>query len=101
MLLLSRKEKENLVIELDKEGKTTREIAKAVHISLKDIGKIIHKVTGDDESSDEKEKVDEKKQKRLKSLSPYLFDIFYHLYIRLWLIPDIMLCNCITIAKGY
>jgi transposase len=71
MLLLSRKEKENLVIKLATEGKTTREIAKAVHISLKDIGKIIRKVTGDDESPVEKEKEEEKKQKWLKSLSPY------------------------------
>jgi DNA-directed RNA polymerase specialized sigma subunit len=41
--LLSRKEKEKMVIVLANEGKTTREIAKAVHISLKDIGKIIRK----------------------------------------------------------
>jgi hypothetical protein len=56
LLLLSKKEKEKLVIELVNEGKTTREIAKAVHISLKDIGRIIHKVTGDDESLAEKER---------------------------------------------
>jgi Cdc6-like AAA superfamily ATPase len=42
-----------------------------VHISLKDIGKIIHKVTGDDDSPPEKENEEQKKQKRLKSLSPY------------------------------
>ena len=71
MLTLSRKEKEKLVIKLANEGKTTREIAKAVHISLKDIGKIIRKVTGDDESPAEKEKEEEKKQKWLKSLSYY------------------------------
>ena len=47
MLLLSRKEKEELVIRLAKEGKTKREIAKIVHISLKDIGKILRKITGD------------------------------------------------------
>jgi DNA-binding NarL/FixJ family response regulator len=33
LLLLSKKEKEKLVIELATEGKTTREIAKQVHIS--------------------------------------------------------------------
>ena len=71
MLPLSRKEKENMVIKLAYEGKTTREIAKAVHISLKDIGKIIHKVTGDEDSSIEKESEEEKKQKWLKSLSYY------------------------------
>ena len=70
MPLLSRKEKEKLVIKLANEGKTTREIAKIVHISLKDIGKIINRETGDTEvlSKEEKEK---EKQKRLKSLSPY------------------------------
>jgi transposase len=68
--LLSRKEKENLVIKLANEGKTTREIAKIIHISLKDIGKIINRETGDAEvlSKEEREK---EKQKRLKSLSPY------------------------------
>ncbi len=38
-------------------GKKTREIPKAVHISLKDIGKIIRKETGNDDS-DIKEKED-------------------------------------------
>ncbi len=68
--LLSRNKKEKLVIKLANEGKTTREIAKIVHISLKDIGKIINRETGDAEvlSKEEKEK---EKQKRLKSLSPY------------------------------
>ena len=68
-MLTSRKEKEKLVIELATEGKTTREIAKDVHISLKDICNILRKVTGDDESPAEKEKEEEKKQKWLKSLS--------------------------------
>jgi hypothetical protein len=68
--LLSRKEKEKLVIKLAKEGKTTREIAKEVHMSLKDIGKIIHKATGDFEELDKAEK-EKEKQKRLKSLSTY------------------------------
>ena len=47
-LLLSRKEKENLVIKLTQEGKT-REIAKQVHVSLRDIGKIQHKLTGNED----------------------------------------------------
>src|SRR3954464_7302123 len=68
-------EKEKLVIQLAHEGKTTREIAKQVHISLKDIGKIIRKETGDDDLiSKEKQKHDEQqreKEKRLKFLSPY------------------------------
>ncbi|MDF0681266.1 MAG: hypothetical protein P0116_09905 [Candidatus Nitrosocosmicus sp.] len=63
MLLLSRKEKEQLVIKLAKEGKTTREIAKIVHISLKDIGKILQKITGDEDPKLETEKL--KKQQNL------------------------------------
>ncbi|MGN6622997.1 MAG: hypothetical protein ACTHKK_02525 [Candidatus Nitrosocosmicus sp.] len=50
MVLLSRKEKEKLVIKLANEGKTIREIAKMVHLSLKDICKIINKETGDETS---------------------------------------------------
>jgi DNA-binding NarL/FixJ family response regulator len=41
--LLNKKEKEKIVIQLANEGKTTRDIAKEVHISLKDIGKIINR----------------------------------------------------------
>ena len=62
-MLISRTEKEKLVIHLAHEGKTTREIAKHVHISLRDIGTIIHKETGDDElATTEKQKVDELKR---------------------------------------
>ena len=40
-----------------------QEIAKHVHISLRDIGTIIHKETGDDElATTEKQKVDELKR---------------------------------------
>jgi transposase len=80
-VLISRKEKERFVIQLAHEGKTTREIAKQVHISLRDIGVIIRKETGDDKDTDnliakEKQKHDEQqkekeKQERLKHLSPY------------------------------
>jgi transposase len=73
-LLISKKEKEKMVIKLASEGKTTREIAKAVHISLKDIGKIIRKVTGDADESPAAEKEmeeEQKKQNRMKSLSHY------------------------------
>ncbi|MDQ6723534.1 MAG: hypothetical protein M3Z01_04630 [Thermoproteota archaeon] len=60
-----------MVIDLANKGKTTREIAKEVHISLKDIGKIIRKATGDEDLSDKEEKEEKEKQKRIKSLSPY------------------------------
>ncbi|MDQ6723465.1 MAG: hypothetical protein M3Z01_04280 [Thermoproteota archaeon] len=71
MLLISRKEKEKLVITLAKEGKTIREIAKEVHISLKDIGKIIRKITGDDDIAEKEIEEEKEKQKRIKALSVY------------------------------
>ena len=61
-MLLSKKEKEKIVVKLANEGKTTREIAKEVHISLKSIGQILNKVTGDDEAE---------KEQRLKDKSEY------------------------------
>src|SRR3954471_7244181 len=72
-LLISRKEKEQLVIKLAQEGKTTREIAKQVHVSLRDIGSIIHKESVNKYTSqEEKDKeLEIEKQKKFKSLSPY------------------------------
>jgi transposase len=67
-LLLSRKEKEELVIKLAREGKTTREIAKIAHISLKDIGEIIKKFTGESNSESNEAK---KEKERLSKLSIY------------------------------
>ena len=52
-MIPSKKEKEKLVIELAEKGCTTREIAKAVRISLGDIGKILKKYSGE-ECLDEK-----------------------------------------------
>lgn len=51
LLLVNRKEIEKQVLKLATEEKTTSEIAMAVHISLKDIGKIIRKTTGDEENA--------------------------------------------------
>ncbi len=68
-MLLNKKEKEQLVIKLANQGLTTRQIAKEVRVSLKTIGKIINKVTGEDVSANEEEEV--KKQRQLKDLSPY------------------------------
>ena len=50
VLILSKKEKEMLVIKLAEEGKSTRQISEAVHISLKDIGTIKRRYTGEEES---------------------------------------------------
>jgi hypothetical protein len=46
-MVLTRSEKEDLVVQLYEEGKTIREIAKEVHMSFGPIGNIIRKVTGD------------------------------------------------------
>ena len=79
-MLISKKEKEKLVIQFAHEDKTTREIAKQVHISLRDIGAIIRKETGDDkedliakerQKQDDEQQKEKEKQKRLKFLSPY------------------------------
>ncbi len=48
-MLLSKKDKEKLVIKIANEGKTTREIAKEAHVSLKTIQQILNRVTGDNE----------------------------------------------------
>jgi DNA invertase Pin-like site-specific DNA recombinase len=49
-VILTRKEKESLVIKLAEEGKTTRYIAEKAHVSLKDIGTILRRYTGEEES---------------------------------------------------
>ena len=48
-VILKRQQKEDLVIKLAEEGKSTRFIAEAAHVSLKDIGTIIRRYTGEDE----------------------------------------------------
>ena len=74
MILLNRKEKEALVIKLAKEGKNTREIAKIVHVSLLNIGKIIARETGDAENlQNDKEK---EKQQKPKSHYAQAFQMF-------------------------
>ena len=65
-MILSKSEKEGLVIKLANEGRTTREIAEQVHISFRAIGEIINRVTGDDVAIEEEEK-----ERRLKNLSTY------------------------------
>ena len=50
-LILSRKEKEDLVIKLANQGKSTRYIAQVAHISLKDIGIIIRRYTGEEKAA--------------------------------------------------
>jgi hypothetical protein len=62
-MITSREEKERRVIELYKQGKTIRDIAKEVHMSFGDIGDIIKKVNG----------VEDSKNKSLESQAFQLF----------------------------
>ena len=55
-VILTRKEKEDLVIKLAEEGKTTRDIAQVAHVSLKDIGTILRRYTGEEEEPSYHEK---------------------------------------------
>jgi ribosomal protein L22 len=48
-VLLNKKEKEQLVIDLHQQGKTIREIARVAHLSFKDIGSIIRRIDGGDD----------------------------------------------------
>ena len=48
-MILTRQQKEGLVIKLGEEVKSTRFIAEAAHVSLKDIGTIIRRHTGEGE----------------------------------------------------
>lgn len=70
-LLLSKKEEKKLVIKYAWEGKTTREIAKLVHISLQDIDKIIRMLNGDEKDS-ENSKREEKNKRSCLSVSMLL-----------------------------
>ena len=68
-MILRKREKEKLVIKLANEGKTTREIAKDVRISLRSIGQILNKVTGDD--ADEKDQKFESKSDYAKAFKMF------------------------------
>lgn len=62
MQVLNRQDKEHLVIELYRQGKTIREIASVAHLSFSDIGSIIRKIDGrDDITKDIKNKSRETK----------------------------------------
>jgi hypothetical protein len=65
-MVLTRSEKEELVKQLYEEGKTIREIAKAVHMSFGPIGSIIRKVTGDSSKDSNNEHTTSKETEALK-----------------------------------
>jgi uncharacterized protein YlzI (FlbEa/FlbD family) len=68
--MLTRQEKERLVIELYNQGKTIRDIAREVRISFRDIGMILKKASG------EKEENQNKKQSLLLSTSSQAYQLF-------------------------
>jgi hypothetical protein len=76
-VLLSRKRKEELVIQLDHESKTTREIAKQAHTSFKDIGTRLRKETGDDAlMENEKQKKDTEGKAKTVSFYRHMLTLF-------------------------
>jgi hypothetical protein len=68
VLVLNKQEKKELVIKLANEGRTTRDIAQMAHVSLRDIGDIIRKASGDNEPSETDE---QKKERELKNKTLY------------------------------
>lgn len=69
-VILSKKEKEELVVKLYQDGKTIREIAHIVHLSFTDIGKIIRKLNGQNNNDG----ID-LKDKSIETRAIYLFSI--------------------------
>ena len=63
-LVLNRREKEQLVIELYRQGKTIREIAAAAHLSFSDIGSIVRRIDGRDNDVGIEAKIDIKNKSR-------------------------------------
>jgi transposase len=68
--MLTRQEKERLVIDLYNQGKTIREISKEVRMSFRDIGSILKKASG------EKEENQNKEQSSLLSTSTQAYRLF-------------------------
>jgi hypothetical protein len=62
--VLNRQDKEHLVIELYRQGKTIRQIAAAAHLSFTDIGAIIRKIDGRDNDDGVEAKIDIKNKSR-------------------------------------
>ena len=52
-VILNKKEKEELVVKLHQENKTIRQIAEIVHMSFRDIGKIIRRIDGQANDDDD------------------------------------------------
>src|ERR671918_641840 len=79
MSIMTRQERERLVLNLYNQGKTIREIAKEVRMSFRDIGVILNKVIEekDKELKEEQDNIDsEKNQEQQLSLSTQAYKLF-------------------------
>ena len=89
-MILSKREKELLVIKLALEGKSTIQIAEIVHISLKDIGTIKRRYTGEEEDEVETDKhlsINSKAFKLLKENNS-LVDVAIAINMEAWEVLD-------------
>ncbi len=88
-LILTRKEKEDLAIKLAEEGKSTRQIAEIVHISLKDIGTIKRRHIGEEEPTERNTSlsINSKAFKLLKENNS-LIDVAIALNMEAWEVLD-------------
>ncbi len=71
-MILNRKQKEDLVIDLLNQGISFPQIAKQAHVSFTDIKRIRQKATGDDKETDE----EAEKEKKAKSIPSQAFELF-------------------------
>ena len=76
MTILTRQEKERLVLELYNQGKTYREISKEVRISPRDIGVILNKVIKVKDREEEQGNDDSDKNQEHQSLSTQAYKLF-------------------------
>ena len=80
MTILTRQERERLVLELYNQGKTYREISKEARISPRDIGVILNKIVeqktkakGQQDNND----VEQNQQEQLLSLTTQAYKLFF------------------------
>ena len=76
MTILTRQEKERLVLEFYNQGKTYREISKEVRISPRDIGVILNKVIKVKDREEEQGNDDSDKNQEHQSLSTQAYKLF-------------------------
>jgi transposase len=76
-MVLTRQERERLVLELYNQGKTIREIAKEARMSFRDIGAILNKVVEEKtEGSKEQENAEKYQEQKGLSLSAQAYKLF-------------------------